>query len=716
MEDETGGKESQEPPGRELRFLRGVGPRRGQLLARIGLCKTSDLLLSAPRRHEDRREITPISKLKNGLRSTVCGEITTVSSHPLRGRRHLVKVLLGDDSGIMEVVWFNQAYLGDLFAEGQQVVLTGKADVKGGIASMASPEFEIIRSFDDQTAEADKSEESENTDYSHLAFGRLVPVYPLTEGIGQRFMRQLAWQTLEKEAESWPDLFTEEYRRKRQLLPIAAALRGMHYPDDPEHQKQARRRLAYEELLVLQTVLALRRKRLSERGAIRSYQLTAKIDERIRSRLPFTLTAGQESAVREISRDMAHSEPMNRLLQGDVGSGKTAVAAYACLLVVAYGSQATIMAPTEVLAEQHFRTFSKLLKGSRVRIAFLAGSLKSAARKKTIEQVATGQADIVIATHSVIQKQVLFRELGLVILDEQHKFGVAQRHSLTKKGPAPHVLVMSATPIPRTLSQAFYADLDLSVMRDFPGGERKITTRVSTQRGREKFLEFVVRRIAKGERAYFIYPAIADGETSELASAESGFQEMSRRFGAGRVGLLHGQMKTEQKRQVMEDFRSGRIQILVATTVVEVGVDVPEATVMVIEDAERFGLATLHQLRGRIGRGPTKRAWCLCVASVRTKESLARLKALASTQDGFRISEEDFRLRGPGQFLGERQHGLPELRFTDLVEDSALLDMARRDAREIVRTDPLLTTPPYRALGDRIRRLAAKNRNLAGVA
>jgi ATP-dependent DNA helicase RecG len=658
---------------------------------------------------EDRRALTAVADLRPGERATVCGEVIDVRARPLRRGRHVINVLLADESGKLAAVWFNQPYLSDRFAAGERLVLTGKVEDDRGRPRMNSPEFEVLE-------EQGEAETGAETPYARLAFGRLVPVYPLTEGIGQRFMRRLAWRVLDEYAEDWPEAFTAAYRRERQLLSMSDALRGLHFPDDEGHARAARRRLAYEELLVLQLVLALRRARLTARGPVKRYKVTAKVDERIRSRLQFTLTAGQERAVAEIVRDLGRERPMNRLLQGEVGSGKTAVAAYACLAVVAGGSQAAIMAPTEVLAEQHHRTFARLLAGSRVRIVLLSGSAKAAERRRHIESVAAGEADIVIATHAVIQEQVRFRELGLAVLDEQHKFGVAQRGTLARKGPAPHVLVMSATPIPRTLAQAFYADLDISAIRELPGGARRVTTRVVTERGREKVLQFVARRIARGERAYVIYPAIAESEESDLAAAETGHRELSARFGDRRVGLLHGRMKADKKRTVMEDFRSGRVSLLVATTVVEVGVDVPEATVMVVEGAERFGLATLHQLRGRVGRGGQKRAWCLCVARTRTRESIARLKALAGTQDGFKIAEEDFKLRGPGQFLGERQHGLPELRFASLAEDAALLEVARRDAEAIVKRDPELERREHRALKKRIERLAAETRELAGVA
>ncbi len=710
MEEETGGREPPDPPGKELRYIRGVGPRRAELLARLGLFSVAELLLSAPRRLEDRRERTAIADLEAGRKATVSGEVTSTRARSLHGGRYLVDASVADESGTLSAVWFNQPYLADRFAAGDRIILTGKAEVDGGRGRMSSPEFEILEDDDGE------GEPGDETPYAKLAFDRLVPVYPLTEGLGQRFMRRLVWRALEGSADEWPEIFAEDFRRERQLVGAADALRGLHFPEDEEHVRAARRRLAYEELLVLQLVLALRRAELAARGAVKRYRVSAKVHKHIRSRLPFQLTAAQERAVAEIVRDLGRERPMNRLLQGEVGSGKTAVAAYACLAVVAAGSQAAIMAPTEILAEQHYRTFSTLLAGSRVNIVLLSGSVKVAERRRLLAEVSGGTADIVIATHAVIQKQVKFKELGLAVLDEQHKFGVAQRVGLVRKGPAPHVLVMSATPIPRTLAQAYYADLDLSIIAELPGGARKVTTRVVTERGREKVLEFVARRLARGERAYVIYPAIAESEELDIAAAETGYDELSRRFERFGVGLLHGRMKADVRRAAMEDFRSGRTAVLVSTTVVEVGVDVPEATVMMVESAERFGLATLHQLRGRVGRAGSKRAWCLCVARASTRESLARLRALAKTQDGFKIAEEDFKLRGPGQFLGERQHGLPELRFTDLAADGPLLELARRDAGMIVRGDPQLRKRENRGLKERLERLAAEHRELAGVA
>jgi ATP-dependent DNA helicase RecG len=611
----------------------------------------------------------------------------------------------------LEAVWFNSAWLADRFGPGATLILTGKVGLFRGRLQMRSPEFEVL-----QEGEPDGPSEGEGVDYASLAFGRLVPVYSLTEGLGQRFMRLLAWRVVQEHADRWPEVFAAGFRRERRLITIGEALRGLHFPDDQGHHRAARRRLVYEELLVLQLVLALLRARARARGAVRSYRVTAEVDRRIRSRLRFELTADQERAAAEIVRDLARRQPMNRLLQGEVGSGKTAVAAYACLAVVAGGSQAAVMAPTEVLAEQHYRTFSQLLCGSRVQIVLLSGSAGSRERRENLAAVASGRADIVVATHAVIQEQVSFRELGLAVLDEQHKFGVAQRGTLAGKGPAPHVLVMSATPIPRTLAHAFYADLDLSVIRELPGGARKVTTRVVTERGRARILDFVGRRLRHDEKAYVVYPAIAESEEHDLAAAETGHRKLAALFGPERVGLLHGRMKADAKRRVMDAFRDGRVQVLVSTTVVEVGVDVPRATVIVIEDAERFGLATLHQLRGRVGRGRLKRAWCLCVARTGTRESMARLKAFAGTTDGFRIAEEDFKLRGPGQFLGERQHGLPELRFADLLEDGPLVELARRDARRIADSDPALRENRHRGLRKRIERLAADGKAVAVVA
>jgi ATP-dependent DNA helicase RecG len=698
-----------EPPAKELRFIRGVGPHRAGLLAGMGLRTVADFLLTAPRRHEDRRQLTPPGRLTAGQRATTSGRILAIGQRTMKGVRHILTVEVGDGAGWMEAVWFNQPYLVDRFRQGADIILTGKVDEFRGIKRMNTPEFEIIEPAGEEETGAD-------TPYSEIAFGRLTPVYALTEGLGQRFMRRLAWRTVMEYADGWPEVFPAGFRTERDLLDIGAALRGLHFPDNEHHRVAAHRRLAYEELLMLQLILARRRAELTAGGASKIIRVTPALDKRIRARLGFRLTPGQERTVAEIVRDLARPRPMNRLLQGEVGSGKTAVAAFACLAAVAHGSQAAIMAPTEVLAEQHGRTFSSLLAGSRVRIVTLSASVGAAQRRTLTAAVAAGEADLVIATHALIRDEVRFRELSLVVLDEQHKFGVEQRRSLAGKGPAPHVLVMSATPIPRTLAQAYYADLDVSVIREVPGGERAVVTRVVTERSRGKVLSFLERRLQRGGRGYVVYPAIAETGDGGIAAAETGHRELCARFGPQRVELLHGRMRPEARHRAMERFRSGQVQLLVATTVIEVGVDVPEATVMIIEGAERFGLATLHQLRGRVGRGAQKKSWCICVAHAHAPEAIERLRVFAKTRDAFRLAEEDLRLRGPGEFLGERQHGLPELRFADLLADGELLELARRDALRIITDDPRLERAEHTGLRDRLRRLAAARGNLAGVA
>jgi ATP-dependent DNA helicase RecG len=712
------GSAPSDPFARELRYLPGVGPRRAEMLARLGLGTVGELLLSPPRRHDDRRERAAVIDLRAGRTATVAGRIVDVRGRRISGFRHLLEVFVADDTGTLAAAWFNQPWLADKFAPGERLILTGKVDVWRGRARMSSPEFEVLESEDDAAELPDQGKQAAcEPSYAELAFGRLVPVYALTEGLGQRFMRRLVWRSLAYQADAWPEPFTKEFRRERQLPAMPETLRGLHFPESPEQLAAARRRLAYEELLVLQLVLTQTRRRLVEQGSAGSFPVSPKIDAHIRARLPFKLTAAQDRAVAEISCDLAGNEPMNRLLQGDVGSGKTAVAAYACLAVIAGKGQTAFMAPTEVLAEQHHRTLSRMLAGSQVRIAYLAGGLPPAERRKLIATIAAGEIDLVIGTHAVIQKEVRFRKLALAVLDEQHKFGVEQRLALSRKGPAPHVLVMSATPIPRTLAQAYYADLDLSTLDELPGGPRRVTTRVVTPKSREKVWAFVAKRLAAGERAYVIYPAIAESERADLAAAETGFKQLSAKFGRSRVGLIHGRMRPDAKRAAMERFRSGATQVLVSTTVVEVGLDVPEATVMVVEGAERFGLAGLHQLRGRIGRDRVRsRAWCICVAGSLGGEAVSRLRALAKTDDGFKIAEEDFKLRGPGEFLGARQHGLPELRFADLGSDGPLLALAKRDAAGIVAADPELAAPEHRALGERLARLAVEQRSRAGVA
>jgi len=701
-------------PDTELRYLPGVGPRRAELLEKLGLVTAQDMLLYAPRRYEDRREVARISEVETGAKVTCLGRVTDLAARRTRGGRHLVRIAVEDDTGSLECAFFNRPYLANLFRVGQTVVVTGKVKVDRGATRLASPEFEIVAEEDDDPA-----------DGPQLSWGRMVPVYGLTEGVTQRTMRFLAWTVLERFVDSVPEVFDDAFRRERELLSIAPAIRALHFPDAPEDALRAHRRLAYEELFVFALGLTLARKRADEAARARAFKISPEVEKRIAKRLPFALTGAQERCVAEVFADLRAKRPMRRLLQGDVGSGKTAVAAAAMLAVVAERSQCAVMVPTEILAEQHFATLSQMLEGSRVRLARLTGGVRGRTRDDLLARCEAGEVDILVGTHAVIEKDVAFRTLGLVVVDEGHKFGVRQRLRLREKGRGgvggedadtePHVLVLTATPIPRTLALAFYGDLDVSTIDEMPKGRPEVVTRGATERGRARVYDSLRRELRKGRQAYIVYPLVEESADSDLAAATSAAERLAKGEMRGfRVGLLHGRMKPAEKTAAMREFAAGKVQVLVSTIVVEVGLDVANATVMIVEHAERFGLAQLHQMRGRIGRGAHK-SWCILFANPKTDEAKRRLRTVIRTRDGFRLAEEDFRLRGPGEFFGTRQHGLAELRFADLLADAELVNLARADAARLVAEDSKLAAPEHKALACRVRRVFAGRLELADV-
>jgi ATP-dependent DNA helicase RecG len=490
---------------------------------------------------------------------------------------------------------------------------------------------------------------------------------------------------------------------QRELPDRGFAIAAMHRPEDKDAWKEARRRLAYDELVLMQLGIALQRMRTVSRPSF-PLPMSNEIDRRIRARLPFTLTHSQDKVIAEIVADLSRPRPMNRLLQGDVGSGKTVVALYAALLAVAHRKQAAIMAPTEILARQHFSKIQQYLKDSRVRSAMLVGGQRPAERKAILQELADGQVNVVVGTHALISGNVQFHSLALVVMDEQHKFGVRQRVDLREKGHAPHCLVMTATPIPRTLAMTVFGDLDVSVIDELPPGRGRTHTRLIDRGQMKETFEFVRKHLQEGQQAYFVYPLVTGSEDVQITAAKDAFGQLSQVYPEFRVGLIHGQMPTSEQQQVMREFTSGAVRILAASTIVEVGLDVPNANIMVVTHAERFGLAQLHQLRGRIGRGKADAA-CILVAGVKSPIASERLRVLTETSDGFKIAEADLRLRGPGEFFGTRQHGLPELKIADLIEDFDLLRMARRDAFAIVAEDPDLAQPGHQSLRNEMIRL-----------
>jgi ATP-dependent DNA helicase RecG len=661
--------------------LKGVGPARREQLQRLGILTIADLLLHLPRSYEDLSAVRAISALTEGETQVVQGEVVEIDGRRLADGRAVISIVINDGSpGSLEGVWFNQPYLGGQYRYGQRVTFTGKPRWFRDHWQMASPRV--------QQLDAD----------GPAAAPGIVAVYPMTEDLRPEALRNLIRQAVDQFTNQTTDVVPERLLRERHFPGLAAALRQVHFPATLEAAQVARRRFTYEEFLVLQAALALRRRDLRDQQNAPVLTTTPEIDARIRRLLPFALTNDQDQAIREICKDLGSPRPMQRLLQADVGAGKTAVAVYALLVAVANKHQAALMAPTEVLARQHARTLDRYLAHSRVRRALLTGALTAAERRRLLADLAAGELDLVVGTQALVQDDVQFARLGLVVIDEQHKFGVNQRARMRRPGRDPHYLVMTATPIPRTVSLAIFGDLDSSTMQQLPPGRQPVRTRLVAEAERQRVYERLREELKQGKQGYVVCPLVDESERLDLTSAEQHFQELQegplRDF---RLGLLHGRMPEETKDAVMQRFRERQLDLLVSTMVIEVGVDVANATWMIIEHAERFGLSQLHQLRGRISRG-TVAGQCVLFANPTGSEARERLRIFTRISNGFDLAEKDARLRGLGEFFGTRQHGLGELRFGDLLADRELLQMARRDAFGLVAEDAALSRPEHRLL------------------
>jgi ATP-dependent DNA helicase RecG len=692
--DPTPHEAKSKPSGLEasLKVLPGIGPKNAQNLEKLGLHKLEDLLYFFPRRYDDFSKMKPINQIRFGEELSVAGTVQKSQLREIKGNRTLFEAVISDGTGSLRVSWFNQPWLEKNLRPGVQVVLSGKVDMYLGRLCMNNPEWELL-------------------DQEHLHTNRIVPVYPLTAGVSQKVLRRLMYQTVNFWAARIADFLPDEIRSAGDLLPLSQAIRQIHFPDSDTNLNLARQRLAFDEIFLIQLGVLRQKQNWQNRTAqifeISDEWLTTQIN-----RLPFPLTNAQHRAIREIRADLSSGRPMNRLLQGDVGSGKTVVAALAIAMVTTSGMQAALMAPTSILAEQHYRSFQKLFVRSdeddsapfnAAEVRLLVGDTPEKEKQEIREALAAGEIKLLIGTHALIEDPIEFKHLQLAVIDEQHRFGVAQRSALRAKGDNPHLLVMTATPIPRSLALTIYGDLDLSVMDEMPAGRQPIETHIFTPLERERAYSFIRAQIRQGYQAFIIYPLV-DQEQSETEDALAAVQQQQRLqneiFPDLKIGLLHGRMRPEEKEQVMRKFRDREFHVLVSTSVIEVGVDVPNATVMLIEGANRFGLAQLHQFRGRVGRGNAK-SYCILIPDNEDAAENERLSAMVETNDGFVLAERDLQQRGPGEFLGTRQAGFADLKIANLT-DVHTIEKARNLAQQLFEKDPQLSDPRYQPLLEKL--------------
>ena len=699
-----------------IRFAKGVGPQRASTLQRLGIKTVEDALWTVPWRYEDRSVMTPIGQLVPGMVTAVCGTVVKNSAKRTRNRRFTVlEIGLEDQTGRLQAVFFNQPYLEQIFAVGKSIMMSGRviAGKQGWmVPRMDVSQYEVV------------GEGTEST----LHVGRIVPIYHETKGWTSRQMRVLMRGLVDEHAADLQDILPVPIRARQRLLPVQEAVVQIHFPKAGADlaalelgKSPVHRRLAFEELFLLQMALAARQRSVQVEKKRLHFNPRTPLLDKLGRVLPFTLTTAQDEVIREIFRDMIAPRPMNRLVQGDVGSGKTVVALHAIVLACGSGYQAALMAPTEILAEQHYRNLSPLLHSLGVNAALLRGSDKAATKKNQIAHLASGRIQVAIGTHALIQKGVAFKSLGLAVVDEQHKFGVLQRKTLIEKGYGPDVVVLTATPIPRTLAMTVYGDLDVSIIHTLPPGRKPVRTFLFGEAQRRRAYQILRDELQNKRQVYVVYPLVEESEKTDLQAAIQGAERLQEgELKEFRVGVLHGRMKQADKEAVMTDFTEGKIQVLVATTVIEVGVDVPNATVMMIEHAERFGLAQLHQLRGRVGRAGYQ-SYCLLMAATMgrnktlpgkrptgNQESASlvkeRLEALVRSNDGFVIAEEDLRIRGPGEFFGFRQWGMPEFRVANIVRDGDLLHQARLEAFSLLKQDPQLTASAHQGIKEAMLR------------
>jgi ATP-dependent DNA helicase RecG len=671
----------------KLTVLQGVGPKNAETFAKLGMYTLGDMLYYFPRRYDDYSQLKPIKNLFYGEQVTVIGTIQSVHTRPIRGgKASIVEVVISDGTGGLRLSYFNQPWLANRFKQGEAISVSGKIDQYLGRLIMNSPDWESV--------------EVEN-----LHTNRIVPVYSLTERITQKWLRNVMKQVVEYFAPAVVDALPESVRSAARVMPLGEALLQIHFPTSQEKLKTARDRLAFDEIFYLQMGV-LRQKRDWKAVEARRFSISDDGLDTLKNSLPFTLTSAQQTALTDIRTDLDSGKPMNRLIQGDVGSGKTVVAALAAGVITSNGAQAAIMAPTSILAEQHLRNFTKLLQGALPpeAIRLLVGDTPENEKEEIRAGLAAGSIKIIIGTHAVIEPNVQFADLQLAVIDEQHRFGVEQRAELRSKGTNPHLLVMTATPIPRSLALTLYGDLDLSVMDEMPAGRIPINTYVLRPQERERAFTLLRGQVKDDKQAFIIYPLIEESEKIEARAAVDDYETLSKEvFPDLKLGLLHGRMRPAEKDEVMLKFRDRAYDILVSTTVVEVGVDVPNATVMLIEGADRFGLAQLHQLRGRVGRG-SDQSYCLLIPTHEDKSENERLQAMAESNDGFFLAEKDLTLRGPGEFLGTRQAGFASSLRMASITDVKLIEKARGQAQALFEKDADLSQPEHKLLAEALGR------------